>query len=145
LIEVYVATPTQTFDTHRYSPVAWNMAWLVAVLVLVLTFWDVVRAPSLRSITLLLLAIVVVMTVSLLRVFALRLQNRIIRLEMQVRLARLGREDAMRRLELSQIIALRFASDAELPALIDRVLAEKLPPDGIKRAVTDWQGDYLRT
>ena len=51
----------------------------------------------------------------------------------------------MARLELSQLIALRFASDAELPALIDRAVADKLPPDQIKRAVQDWQGDYLRT
>ena len=140
-----MATPTQTFETHRYNPVAWNVAWLGAVLALVLTCWDAVRAPSLRSLTLVLLALVVMMTVSLLRVFALRLQNRIIRLEMQVRLARLGREEAMARLELSQLIALRFASDAELPPLIDRTLAETLTPDQIKRAVKAWQADTLRT
>jgi hypothetical protein len=46
---------------------------------------------------------------------------------------------------MPQLIAVRFASDAELPALIDRAAAEKLTPDQIKRAVTDWQGDYLRT
>ena len=140
-----MATPTQTFETHRYNPVAWNVAWLGAVLAVVLAIWDAVRAPSLRSITLVLLAVVVVMTVSLLRVFAIRLQNRIIRLEMQVRLVRLGCEGAMTRLELPQLIALRFASDAELPPLIDRTLAETLTPDQIKRAVKAWQADTLRT
>jgi hypothetical protein len=64
---------------------------------------------------------------------------------MQVRLARLGREADMARLSVPQLIAARFASDAELPGLIDRAVAEKLTPDQIKRAVTDWQGDYLRT
>lgn len=140
-----MAAPAQTYQTHRYKPVAWNVAWLGAALAFVLTLWAAVRAPSLRGITLVLLALVVVMTVSLLRVFALRLQNRIIRLEMQVRLARLGREEAMARLALPQIIALRFASDGELPALVDRAIAEKLSPDAIKRAVKDWQGDDLRT
>ncbi len=83
--------------------------------------------------------------VTLIRLYALRLQNRIIRLEMQVRLSRFGREQDLARLALPQIVALRFASDAELPALINRAIAENLTPDAIKRAVGDWQGDYLRT
>ena len=97
------------------------------------------------SFALLALAGVVLSAVSLIRVFALRLQNRIIRLEMQVRLARLGRESALGRLTLPQVVALRFAADAELPALVDRTLSEDLKPDAIKRAVRDWQGDYYRT
>jgi hypothetical protein len=87
----------------------------------------------------------VLAALSRVRVFALRRQNRIIRLEMQVRPARLGREQELRRLAMPQIVALRFASDSELPALIDRALAENMTSDAIKRAVRDWQGDYLRT
>jgi hypothetical protein len=97
------------------------------------------------SFALLTLAGVVLSAVSLTRVFALRLQNRIIRLEMQIRLARLGREPDLQRLTMPQLVALRFASDAELPGLMNRAIAERLTPDAIKRAVTDWQGDYLRT
>ncbi|PYR82102.1 MAG: hypothetical protein DMF87_03055 [Acidobacteria bacterium] len=44
-----------------------------------------------------------------------------------------------------QITALRFASDAELPALLDKTLAENLQPDQIKRAITNWQPDLHRT
>jgi hypothetical protein len=51
----------------------------------------------------------------------------------------------MGRLSLPQLIALRFASDEELPDLMGRALDERLTPDQIKRAVRDWQGDYLRT
>ena len=135
----------QTYATHRYNPLAWNFTWLGSVVALALLIWTAVRSPSLERIALVLLALVAVMAVSLIRVFALRLQNRIIRLEMQVRLARIGREDAIEQLGLPQIIALRFASDAEMPVLIDRALAEQLTPDQIKRAVANWQADYLRT
>ena len=52
---------------------------------------------------------------------------------------------AFERFSIKHIAALRFASDAELPALIDRAIAEQLTPDQIKRAVKDWQPDLLRT
>jgi hypothetical protein len=121
------------------------VTWLIALLALVVLIVHAYQEPRYVSFTLVVLAGVVLSALSLLRLFAVRLQNRIIRLEMQVRLARLGRERDLPRLTLAQIVALRFASDGELPALIERAIAEKLPPDMIKRAVKDWQGDYLRT
>ncbi len=75
------------------------------------------------------------------------MQDRIIRLEMRLRLAALlpGRQAELPRLTLPQLVALRFASDAELPALVERTLAgEFAGPDAIKRAVKDWQPDHLR-
>jgi hypothetical protein len=76
------------------------------------------------------------------------LQDRIIRLEMQVRLGRLLPGDLQERageLTLPQLIALRFASDAELPDLARRVLEGDLKkPDAIKQAVKDWQSDHQR-
>jgi hypothetical protein len=141
-----VATPTQTYANHQYRPIAWNIAWLCAVVGEFLVLWAVVTQPlSAMNIGLALLGASVVLGVSLVRVFALRLQNRIIRTEMELRLTRLGRAGDLSRLSLRQLIALRFASDAELPALIDRAVAEQLAPDQIKRAVTSWQGDFLRT
>jgi hypothetical protein len=139
------APRTQTYANHQHRPIAWNITWLASVVVLVAFAWNAYRAPSALAGWFVVLAAVVVMAVSLLRTFALTLQNRIIRLEMQVRLARLGRERDMARLTLPQLIALRFASDAELPALVDRTITEQLAPAQIKRAVTDWQGDFLRT
>ncbi len=48
-------------------------------------------------------------------------------------------------LGLKQLVALRFASDAELPALVQRVVTGGLSePDAIKRAVVAWQPDHLR-
>ena len=84
-------------------------------------------------------------TISLLRIFVLRVQDRVIRLEMRIRMARLGLDQEFDQLESRQLIALRFASDAEMSSLAHRTIAEKLAPDQIKRAVIDWQGDYHRT
>jgi hypothetical protein len=61
------------------------------------------------------------------------------------RLSRLGRERDFERLTIKQVTALRFASDAELSALLDRTIAEDLSPDLIKRAVTNWRSDVYRT
>lgn len=140
-----MAQEPQNYANHVYSPRAWSATWLVAALAVLVLIVHAYQEPTYVSFTLLALAGVLLTAVSLLRVFALRLQNRIIRLEMQVRLARLGRESHLQRLSLPQVVALRFASDAELPGLLDRALAEHLTPDAIKRAVRDWQGDYLRT
>ena len=139
-------TPSgQTYANHVHRPTAWLVAWSAATFALLLLVWNAFVAFSLASAALVLMAVAVVLGVSVMRMFAIRLQDRIIRLEMETRLARLGRSADAARLTLRQLIALRFASDAELPALIERAVAEKLSPDQIKRAITNWQGDYLRT
>lgn len=135
----------QTYATHRYRPRAWTITVLLSMVATGVLATDAVREPSLGTIGAALLAVTVMVTVVLLRAFALRLQNRIIRLEMRTRLARLGREADVDRVTQPQLIALRFASDAELPALIDRAVAKGMSADEIKRAVTDWQSDHART
>jgi hypothetical protein len=135
----------QTYANHRHRPTLWLVTALCAVVGLLLVVLLMVLRPAIVTLAPVLLALALVMTLWMVRQYALRLQNRIIRLEMQVRLARLGRAADIDRLTVRQLVALRFASDAELPALAARVLAEKLEPDQIKRAVTSWQGDYMRT
>lgn len=79
--------------------------------------------------------------------YALTLQDRIIRQEVRFRYFTLTNqrfEVLEQQLSLSQILALRFASDLELPGLVSRAIAEKMTPDEIKKAVKDWQGDYMR-
>jgi hypothetical protein len=75
-------------------------------------------------------------------------QDRVIRLEMRVRLERVlggARRADIERLTVPQLVGLRFASDAELPALVEDVLAGRLTgQDEIKRRVKDWQADWLR-
>jgi hypothetical protein len=136
---------TQTYANHRYRPAFWLSGFFAAALALSLMLWATTRAFTLANVTLLLLAYAAFSAVYNVRRFTLKLQDRIIRLEMQTRLARLGRDADLARLSLRQIIALRFASDAELPGLVQRAIGENLTADQIKRAVTTWQADHLRT
>jgi hypothetical protein len=138
-------TADQSYANHAYRATAWLVAWSGGALVTLLFLWNLYVERSLASFALVLLGLVVLLTISVMRIFALRLQDRIIRMEMRIRLARLGLEPALERLSIKQVVALRFASDGELSALIDRALAESLPPDQIKRAITSWQADRLRT
>lgn len=82
------------------------------------------------------------------RVMALKVQDRVIRLELQLRMRGLLPADLAARInELTpqQMVALRFAGDKELPDLVRDVLAGKLSKQkDIKLAIKDWQGDYLR-
>lgn len=81
------------------------------------------------------------------RVFPLAAQNRVIRLEERQRLERLSPDLRGRLDELTpeQLIALRFASDAELPALTRRVLDEHIrDQDVIKKQIQSWRADHLR-
>jgi uncharacterized protein DUF6526 len=135
----------QNYANHVHRPTAWLVTCLLSVVALVFLAWTAFGARSLQAWAMVILALTVVIAIVLIRSFALRLQNRIIRLEMQVRLGRLACDRGMSRLSIPHLVALRFASDAELPALMDRAIAESFTPDQIKRAVTDWQGDYLRT
>jgi Family of unknown function (DUF6526) len=78
----------------------------------------------------------------------LTVQDRVIRLEMRLRLRETLPPDVAAqaaRMSIQQLIALRFASDAELPLLVREVLAGTVAtPKDIKQRVKDWQGDYLR-
>lgn len=82
------------------------------------------------------------------RLFALTVQDRVIRLEMKLRLERLLPADLRARVaefSLGQLVSMRFAGDAELPELARKVLEDKIEDrKAIKRMVRDWQPDWLR-
>jgi hypothetical protein len=93
------------------------------------------------------MSIVLFLIVGTARGAALRAQDRIIRLEEQLRLADLLDEDDLGLVDaitIQQYIALRFASDAELPTLAARAVAENLDPKQIKQAITTWRPDNDR-
>ena len=81
------------------------------------------------------------------RIFALTVQDRVIRLEERIRMASLLSDPLKAKsatLTERQIIAIRFASDAELPALVDKALAGDSKPKDIKAAIQTWRPDYWR-
>ncbi len=135
----------QNYANHVHRPTAWLITWFGAVVALIILAWAALQAPSATSIGMALLALSVASAITLLRGFALRLQNRIIRAEMRARLTALGHGPDVGKVSMPQLVAMRFAADRELPALLARAIGESMTPDAIKRAVTDWQGDHLRT
>lgn len=135
----------QNYANHANRPTLSTAAAVAAILALGFFIVELTRWPSAMTVGLLCLTLAVMLLVAISRVYIVRLQDRIIRLEMRVRLARLGQEPLYERLSTRQLVALRFASDAELPALMQRALGENLTSRQIKEAIRDWQPDHHRT
>lgn len=95
-----------------------------------------------------LVAVALIIVALFARIFALGAQDRVIRLEMRLRMRDLLPENLQGRINdftPTQMVGLRFASDAELPELARKVLDEDIAKaTPIKKMVTDWQGDYFR-
>jgi hypothetical protein len=138
----------QTYATHRRAvPLPYTVALGVLLVHVVVTVVALVRHPSLGAAWAVVVAMALVVGVLWARVMAQAPQDRVIRLEEQLRLQRvLPPADAARaiaELRTGQLIALRFAPDAELPDLVRRTLAgEFAAPEDIKRAVRDWRADH---
>ena len=115
---------------------------------LALSAMDLFSAPSLRTVAGVLTAAALIVLAFYARVFALKAQDRVIRLEMRLRMRELLPADLQRRIiEFAprQLVAMRFASDAELPDLAAKVLAGNVQDTkAIKSMIKDWQGDFLR-
>lgn len=110
--------------------------------------YQLVRMFSGQTLMDFLVAIALLLMFFSVRVQVLTVQDRVIRLEMRLRMREVLPADLQARIpEISrqQCIGLRFASDAELPALVRKVLAGELKTaNEIKKQVSQWQGDYLR-
>ena len=139
----------QNFKNHRRTVPAFHLVALP--IFLFNAVWAIVRVIrhfSAENVVSLLVAIALVLGFTYARLFALTVQDRVIRLEMKLRLREVLPGDLQSRIPeftVAQLIALRFAGDAELPRLARKVLDEKLKDKtAIKKMVENWQPDTLR-
>ncbi len=140
----------QNFANHgRYVP----LFHFFVLPVLLINFgtqmywWIKLEFPLARLISAL-VAAALLLGVLYARMFALAVQDRVIRLEERLRYERMLPADLQARcaeLTINQIVALRFACDAELPVLTRKVLDEKLTKrKAIKQLIKTWKSDYQR-
>jgi hypothetical protein len=144
-----MASTAQTYKNHaRFLPPFHFFVLPVLALNVLNGIRHVWLAPNRSTVWALVVAAALLMLGLLSRVMAVTVQDRLIRLEMRLRLQQCLPPDLRARvydLTPRQLIALRFASDAELPDLVREVLAGKLATSKeIKMRVKDWQGDFLR-
>ena len=121
----------QNYGNHR----RWNAPWHFVVLPLLLLHAGMalvvmIRAPHRGTIWAAVVALALVAALALLRRMVLTVQNRVVRLEERLRLGRLmpDRHEEIEELTLEQLIAIRFASDAEVPHMLDRIIREEINP-----------------
>ena len=143
----------QNFDNHTVVPKPWFVAALLVLAGVIsaglgLLLLGTTAGPYLIGVGVVLNCLGSLMALGLVRSYAIKLQDRIIRTEMRIRLEGLlpsEQRQSIQYLTIKQLVGLRFASDDELPELLRRVLNENIQdPNVIKRLVQDWQGDYHR-
>jgi hypothetical protein len=139
----------QNFENHAKIVPAFH--FVVLPIFLINLVWSIVRLAHLFSVgnvMSVLMAVAFILLALNARLFALTVQDRVIRLEMRLRLQQLLPENQRTRLSeftVAQLVALRFASDQELPELARKVLDEKLTDrKAIKKMIRNWQPDLLR-
>lgn len=139
----------QSYANHqRYFPLFHYVALPILLANVVVTVAHAIRQPSAFNAWLVVLALGLVSAIIAVRASALIVQNRLIALEMRLRLATSLAPDLRSRipeLHLRHLIGLRFAGDAELPVLVERCLRGELATtDAVKREVREWRPDFLR-
>ncbi len=139
----------QSYKNHARTVPAYHFVALPIFLINVV--WSGYRAVvsfSFESVLALLVAVAFILLALYARLFTLTVQDRVIRLEMTLRLTQLLPPDLRSRVNeftVAQLVGLRFASDQELPDLARKVLEEKLTDrKTIKQLVRHWQPDLLR-
>ncbi len=140
---------TQNYGHHKKFVPLYHFGILPVLLVhTIVSAWHLMGHFSLSAAFAVLVAAALLGAALYGRIFALHAQDRLIRLEERQRLARLCSGDMASRIESineRQLIALRFASDSELPGLAQQVVDGKLTdPDAIKKSIQSWRVDAFR-
>ena len=142
--------PQQNYGNHRrFMPLYHYVLSFLVLLAIGGAVYNVYRAWVRESgrgeaILILVLVLIVFIEGALLRTFALKAQDRAIRAEENLRHYALHGSLLSPKLDIRQIIGLRFAADEEFGGLAERAAEEDLSEDQIKKAVQNWRGDYNR-
>ncbi len=144
-----MAEETQNFANHtRWHPPFHFVLFPILLLHFLYSIYRLYQTPDFAHAEVLLLAFGLLLMMLLTRINPLRAQDRLIRLEEQLRYQRVLPADlAARAAQIPErfIIALRFASDGELAGLVQQVLDNKFEkPADVKQAIKSWRGDYFR-
>ena len=138
----------QNFENHARQVPVFALCNVVLFVNLIGRLVGLRYGISFRSVMDVLVGAALIVLFVVARTSAVTVQDRLIRLEMRLRLAGLLPADLLPRIpefSVAQLVSLRFACDEELPALARRVLDEKLEDrKAIKKLVKNWQPDYLR-
>jgi hypothetical protein len=139
---------TQSLKNHTmFDPPFHFFLAPVGLILLILSIIDVVRNPSWMTGVHVLVILWLVVLVFKTRIYALKVQDRVIRLEERLRLQAVlpaSLEPRIGDLSVDQLIGLRFASDAELPGLVEKTLGGNWDRKQIKAAVQNWRADNWR-
>jgi hypothetical protein len=138
----------QTYETHAHRPIQSYVAGLFSLVAFILLVGDWLFGWRTGPPGAVVLTLAVFVLVSTSRVYTTRLQDRIIQLEMRLRLREVlpaSQHPQIRELTKAQLVGLRFADDAELSTLADRAVRERLSRRDIKRAIKSWVPDRDRT
>jgi hypothetical protein len=141
---------TQSYANHRrLDPIFHGVLFGIIVLTLVGSAVNLIKSlddhQRLYSASLIVaLCLALILLFFFARIFALKAQDRAIRAEENLRHFALTGKLLDPRLDTRQVVALRFASDAEFVALARRAAADALTPDAIKRAIQNWRADTYR-
>lgn len=143
-----MAQKEQSFANHsRIDPLFHRFLFPLAVLFVIAAVVRTILAPDWWGAVRIVGAIWAVALTLKIRLYALKLQDRIIRLEERLRMAQVLTEPLRGRIgEFSetQLVALRFAPDAELPGLCERTLAGNWDQKEIKKSIHTWRPDHWR-
>ena len=138
----------QNFKNHtRLVPLYHGLSFLLILAGLIGSVINLMHSDASSNYSAALLVVVFIVLTFLFffaRLFALKAQDRAIRAEENFRFYILTGKPLDKQLRMGQIIALRFASDEEMPALAKRAVDEKLSQKEIKMAIKNWRGDYHR-
>jgi Family of unknown function (DUF6526) len=138
----------QDFKNHaRLDPPYHIISTLILAVSLIVAIVYLVYHPNFFTAWLVVLSVVVFIPFFKLRTYALRVQDRVIRLEERIRLQALAPAEwhsQINRLSEDQLIALRFAPDEELVELAQQAVAENLSRKQIKERIKNWRPDHWR-